>query len=665
LNKNFFTSSNFKIKAISEQEDSLVIEGYANTTEKDRVGDVILQEAWTKGGLDNYMKNPIILAYHDHSQPIGEAIDYSIDAKGLRIVAEISKHAGNIYNLIKDGVLKTFSVGFRIKDADYDRKDDTFTIKDLELFEVSVVSVPANASSTFSIAKSLEDSTDLDAYKKMFEKEAQVEHTKDVLTKEDVAAMLAGVDNKKELSESIETLTASIDLASKYTKEEFKALLEESQKSTMEFIKELLENNKKEEIKEVPVENKNMSVEVGLSGVEKLVADLQAKMEAQEAKYSEVISSLKAEIAEKSSEIENVVRSKMKFQDKSMTKDVITDSEKSTAVLAAKILGRPIQDTKYFQGLLREKSGQGHFDGTVSTGEWETTYSTQIQEAVRSNLVVAPLFTKRMQMPTRYVQIPTNPEAGYGTWVDTGSMSNGTTQSAASSGTAQAHELGKITLEAFKLATKEYIGYEEEEDSIIPLIPIIQGAMARRMAKSIDRAMLTGDPTTPATGYTAAPFSGVANYAKDATLTVNASADDTLSYANFMSLRAAMGVQGLQPGSLVFIVNTPIYYSMLEDDTAFIAITKADVVGNAISSGVVGTYGGIKVVVSDEFTIDGTTGVPVATLVNPNGFLVGNYGSMRTERDRDIVNQSNVLVTATNIGFIRTQAGSAVALVNP
>ncbi len=51
----------FTIKA-AEDEDTILIEGFANTTTVDRVGDIILEEAWLKGGLDNYLKNPIILA---------------------------------------------------------------------------------------------------------------------------------------------------------------------------------------------------------------------------------------------------------------------------------------------------------------------------------------------------------------------------------------------------------------------------------------------------------------------------------------------------------------------------------------------------------------------------------------------------------------------------
>ena len=140
----------------SSTGDSLTIVGMANTTSKDRASDVILAEAWTtSNALKNYMKNPIVLAFHDHSKPIGKMLSVRPVATGLEVEAEISKAAGPIYDLIKEGVLRTFSVGFRCLDAEWDDTTDTYVIKDVELHEVSVVSVPCNQDSTFQVAKSL------------------------------------------------------------------------------------------------------------------------------------------------------------------------------------------------------------------------------------------------------------------------------------------------------------------------------------------------------------------------------------------------------------------------------------------------------------------------------------------------------------------------------
>ena len=76
----------FTTKASATEDNSLVIQGMANTVAKDRAGDVIIAEAWTtSNALTNYMKNPIILAFHNHSLPIGTAISITPTEKGLEV----------------------------------------------------------------------------------------------------------------------------------------------------------------------------------------------------------------------------------------------------------------------------------------------------------------------------------------------------------------------------------------------------------------------------------------------------------------------------------------------------------------------------------------------------------------------------------------------------
>ena len=75
---------------------------------------------------------------------------------GLQLHAKIAKSAGDVKELVK-GVLGAFSVGFKVKDAEYMTETDGYKIKDAELFEVSVVSVPCNQGATFSVAKSFDN----------------------------------------------------------------------------------------------------------------------------------------------------------------------------------------------------------------------------------------------------------------------------------------------------------------------------------------------------------------------------------------------------------------------------------------------------------------------------------------------------------------------------
>ena len=76
-------------------------------------------------------------------------------------VSEAAEKTHGVQTLIRDGALKSFSVGFRVKDGKYNRDDDSMMITDVELLEISVVSVPCNQDSLFSIRKSFDSDDEL------------------------------------------------------------------------------------------------------------------------------------------------------------------------------------------------------------------------------------------------------------------------------------------------------------------------------------------------------------------------------------------------------------------------------------------------------------------------------------------------------------------------
>jgi len=169
--KTLYLNSSFETKAVKKGSKSLKIAGYANTITKDRAGDIVTAEAWAKG-VENYRRNPVLLYQHKHDAPIGRVDKITVDKKGIFVEAAVSEAAERnqgIQTLIKDGALKSFSVGFKVKDGKYNREDDTMMITDVELMEISVVSVPCNQDSLFSIRKSFESDTDYEEFKKSFE----------------------------------------------------------------------------------------------------------------------------------------------------------------------------------------------------------------------------------------------------------------------------------------------------------------------------------------------------------------------------------------------------------------------------------------------------------------------------------------------------------------
>lgn len=148
-------------KSVQELENWAVeISWYASTKDKDRWWDVVEPKAFASA-LERYMTNPIVLLQHKTDKPIGIVEEANIDNEGLYIKAKISQNTDGVIDLIKDGVLRAFSIWYSVRDYDTDVRelpdgsyDYTNIIKDLELYEISVVSVPMNP---YALSKSVED----------------------------------------------------------------------------------------------------------------------------------------------------------------------------------------------------------------------------------------------------------------------------------------------------------------------------------------------------------------------------------------------------------------------------------------------------------------------------------------------------------------------------
>ena len=148
-------------KSVKELSDWAVeISWYASTKDKDRWWDVVEPKAFASA-LERYMTNPIVLLQHKADKPIGIVEEADIDDNWLRIKAKISQNTDWVVDLIKNWVLRAFSIGYSVKDYDTDVReladgsyDMTNIIKDLELYEISVVSIPMNP---YALSKSVED----------------------------------------------------------------------------------------------------------------------------------------------------------------------------------------------------------------------------------------------------------------------------------------------------------------------------------------------------------------------------------------------------------------------------------------------------------------------------------------------------------------------------
>jgi HK97 family phage prohead protease/HK97 family phage major capsid protein len=624
-----FTKSNLPTKDISI--DSIMIEGYASTIDTDRQGDIVPSTVW-KSGVQNYLKNPVILAYHDHSEPIGRMVDHRIDGKGLWIKARISAAAGEVFNLIKDGVLTAFSIGFRIADAEYNAATELFVVKELELHEISVVSVPANQNTLFSLSKSFKTDEEVKSFKLQFA--PKLESAKGL-----ESTMEANGDTTKEWKmdpKDLEKLLA--DTARQAAVETAKALAEQQAQAAVE---KAAQDRAQAEL-DAKIKAAVAQVQTVDTGAERLLAEVEKRVAEQEQSHKSVIAGLEATLKEKAAELEAIQKSRMQFAADG-SNNAMTYAEKEKAVLLAKMANKGLEDTKFGRGMV-EKYG-----AHVPSATWELEVSMSMEAEVRRRLVVAPLF-RQIAMQTNVMKIPVNPEAGTAQWIDNANFGTST-----SGGNNATHALKEITLSAYKIATNEYTAYEEEEDSLIAIMPVIRDGMIRRVARGVDKGFLRGAGATSGD-----PISGLVTLAGTSGQVANSSSGAAFTVANLRNLRKGLGVWGLDPADVVYIVDTTTYYNLLED-SVFQTMNQVGPQATLLT-GQIGQIGNSPVLVSGEFVGTGASGSIAGVCVAPGNFIVGNQRGLRIDTQELVETQRRVMVASLRTGFaqVTSNYGSGV-----
>ena len=636
-NKVLFLNSAFTIKDMTDvlptagdKIDSIYIEGYASTTEIDRSGDVIPSAVW-EAGLKNYLKNPIILSQHDYDDPVGRMVEHKIDSKGLWVKARISA-AAEIFNLVKDGVLTAFSVGFRIMDAEYNAVAEVFMIKELELVEISIVSVPCNQNTVFSLAKAFDNAEDYSKFKEQFAPNGTSAKGLESTTEAMSITQKEWNMNPEELKQLL------ADAANSAAEQATKSLLAAQAAQTAQAALEL------KSAADLDAKIKSAvaaSIQTVDTGAERLLAEVTKRFEDQNTESKSALAGLESAISEKRAELAAIQASKMQFADNKGAQGS-EYAEREKAYLLGKITGKGIEGTKFGKSIV-EKTGQH-----LPSATWELEVSLNMEQEVRRRLVVAPNI-RSIAMKTNVMTLPVNPEAGVASWVTnaqfgTSTSSGGTSNAAGGSGSP--HALKEITLNAYKVATNEYMNYEEEEDSLIILMPIVRDAMVRRVARAVDRAYLMG------AGAGSDPVKGLAMY--HATSTVTPTNTGVCTIANLRALRKGLGAWGLDPAELVYIVSTEVYYDLL-DDTTFQTMNQVGVQATLLT-GQVGSLGNTPVLVSAEFPTKAGGAATASTnigaiCVAPGNFLGGNQRGLRFDTQELVETQRRVLVASLRTGM--------------
>ena len=660
MNKIFHYTSTFK--TLGEQDDgSIDIKGSASTNGLDRAGDIIESDAWTKGGLENFKNNPIILFNHDYNKPIGRATGLEVNNKGLDISAKISKAAGDVKDLIKDGVLGAFSVGFRVKDADYMTETDGYKIKDAELFEVSVVSVPCNQGATFSLAKSFDNMEDYEEFKKTFVKANSMEIADAVKIEQPSGEK--SQKTEKTMSEDVKTpegfdLEAfakkvaedtATKLAMQQAEQKAKEAAEAEEKSAEEANMKAAEESKQEEQKSV--------VTSVMTGAEKLVSDVEERVLNKHEDLEKVVKELEKDLIDRNQEIQAMRESKRIFSDRGNS-----DWQKSFEgdIMDAKMLGLATgkgYDTDYAKGVMEKVNA--HSGVAVSSADFEQVVSTNIERDIQNELVLAPLF-REIPMTSATQIIPIMPDSGYAEFTSnqaaSGSSPHGNLSQrgdAYNPGSAGGIDLTERSLSTKKLISQTFLGNETEEDAIMPILPLLRESMVRSHARAIENAILLGDDGDGAFGTSGASFEGLCHLAANDSNTTQPSgtfaATDAVTAADLLGLRKSMGKYGVNPSEVVYIVSQRSYFELLEDAE----FQDANLVGDMATklSGEIGQVFGSRVLLCDEFATPATSKF-AAIAVNPRNYVMPRLRGVTIESDYEVANQRRVLVASQRIGFL-------------
>lgn len=157
----------FEIKEADIKEDG-TFEGYGSTFggDPDSYGDVIAQGAFQKslqkGGRNG--TGIAMLWQHDYTQPVGTWRNIQEDSKGLAVAGKLIRavrQGQEAYELLKAKAINALSIGFNTVDYEISKDTKIRTLKEIELWEISLVTFPANVHATITGVKALQEAKNI------------------------------------------------------------------------------------------------------------------------------------------------------------------------------------------------------------------------------------------------------------------------------------------------------------------------------------------------------------------------------------------------------------------------------------------------------------------------------------------------------------------------
>lgn len=650
-----------ELKAVkSDGPDFLMyIEGYASTKDVDRVGDTIEPSAWAASMAD-YMKHPVLLVNHVWSDnPVGKVLEYRIDDVGLWIRAGIAPTmAGReVVTLIEMDIFTAFSVGFNIKK--YEKSSDEsepFRIIEAELLEISVVSVPANMSALFEVAagKGITLKHLITEGANNGRKQMDPDKVKEVVDPI-VSPIREDVDNTKakasELERQIGALTKITneikDAAKNGTKTESE-LREQVDRMATDTARAIEDLNK--EVKRVEA-LKRPGVFANYGNPQNLT--LKSLIHRGDAELKSTFGA---------TSIYPALKELQRLNDACLWYDAMKEAESMSNNEDYHRLPRAerMKSSRLFRELNEFAKAMDIATSTEGSELVPTEYSGQLEDMVRLELKVAPLF-RQIQMPQSPFKLPVHT-------ADTEAKLIGETKTVISAfdSNEETPTSTNVTFTASKARSRIQVSREITEDAVIAILPYVQECASRGIAIAIDEAIINGDNGTTHfdTGYTVGAtdfrraWDGL-RYHFQATLSAHGIDASTFNEAKLDHIRSEMGKYGVYPSNLVYLAGVKSYLKKLMGLDNLQTLDKYG--PNAVVlTGEVLKYAGVPVIVS-EYMMENLndSGIYDATttdkgeilIVNRNAWALGHYKPITVETVRDAINDVYTVVAFKRCDF--------------
>jgi len=248
---------NIKKKKINKKK--FIIEGFAATSDKDRVNDVITNAA-LKEAKNHLLQDGASTVFYNHNRnrPIGKVIATEfIFNKGLKVTILISKakDVRSIRTKLRENVLKSLSIGGRFKKVRIERDEEgrviAYKVLRIELYEVSVVGLPANPKARITSV----EGKPLKGWTKMWKNiKFKTSATNDNGRSDKVAKKKTKKKDKKEVDKDVDD--NDDEQEDTFTKEVVSEMIKEAIDPISESVKEIAGSVKKL-ADLIPQENKN------------------------------------------------------------------------------------------------------------------------------------------------------------------------------------------------------------------------------------------------------------------------------------------------------------------------------------------------------------------------------------------------------------------------